>query len=183
MEATCSSDGHLLVSSFLPSFLNPIGLIASKCPSLPLALAGSLREFLKEALALWGGRGPLRVARADSGVKRLSDADRGLRALDEGLCGGRVPDQVDGLEQAAAIRGGAGANSRFRTVAGKKTDRSAGVHFPGVGATSLVAAPEEKIWRDYNHRADMENRIAELKHRTSMPPTPSSGACCRCSTC
>ena len=29
--------------------------------------------------------------------------------------------------------------------------------------TSLSAPPEE-IWRDYNHRADMENRIAELKH-------------------
>ena len=27
-----------------------------------------------------------------------------------------------------------------------------------------VSAPPEEIWRDYNHRADMENRIAELKH-------------------
>jgi len=26
------------------------------------------------------------------------------------------------------------------------------------------ALPPEEIWRDYNHRADMENRIAELKH-------------------
>ncbi len=32
-----------------------------------------------------------------------------------------------------------------------------------VFVTSLSAAPEE-IWRDYNHRADRENRIAELKH-------------------
>jgi DNA-directed RNA polymerase subunit N (RpoN/RPB10) len=30
-------------------------------------------------------------------------------------------------------------------------------------ATSCGAAPEE-VWRDYNRRADMENRIAELKH-------------------
>ncbi len=29
--------------------------------------------------------------------------------------------------------------------------------------TSLDEPPEE-IWRDYNRRADMENRIAELKH-------------------
>ena len=29
--------------------------------------------------------------------------------------------------------------------------------------TSRGEAPEE-IWRDYNQRADMENRIAELKH-------------------
>ena len=27
-----------------------------------------------------------------------------------------------------------------------------------------LSAPPEEIWRDYNHRADMENRIAELKH-------------------
>src|SRR5208283_1390889 len=32
-----------------------------------------------------------------------------------------------------------------------------------VFVTSGAAAPEE-IWRDYNRRADMENRIAELKH-------------------
>jgi hypothetical protein len=30
-------------------------------------------------------------------------------------------------------------------------------------ATSLPMAPEE-IWRDYNHRSDMEKRIAELKY-------------------
>jgi hypothetical protein len=29
--------------------------------------------------------------------------------------------------------------------------------------TSCAAEPAE-IWRDYNRRADMENRIAELKH-------------------
>ena len=32
-----------------------------------------------------------------------------------------------------------------------------------VFATSCPGPPEE-IWRDYNRRADMENRIAELKH-------------------
>ncbi len=31
------------------------------------------------------------------------------------------------------------------------------------GTPSLPTPPEE-IWRDYNRRADMENRIAELKH-------------------
>ena len=30
-------------------------------------------------------------------------------------------------------------------------------------ATSRGEAPED-VWRDYNRRADMENRIAELKH-------------------
>ena len=32
-----------------------------------------------------------------------------------------------------------------------------------VFVTSCGDAPEE-VWRDYNRRADMENRIAELKH-------------------
>ena len=32
-----------------------------------------------------------------------------------------------------------------------------------LSATSLPMAPEE-IWRDYNHRSDMEKRIAELKY-------------------
>jgi len=32
-----------------------------------------------------------------------------------------------------------------------------------VFVTNLVLPPEE-IWRDYNRRSDMENRIAELKH-------------------
>ncbi len=29
---------------------------------------------------------------------------------------------------------------------------------------SNLALPPEELWRDYNRRADMENRIAELKH-------------------
>jgi hypothetical protein len=32
-----------------------------------------------------------------------------------------------------------------------------------VFVTNCVGLPQE-IWREYNHRADMENRIAELKH-------------------
>ena len=52
--------------------------------------------------------------------------------------------------------------------------------------------PQEEIWRDYNRRADMENRIAELKHDLaaddfclqdfSPPKQPSVASCC-CSTC
>jgi len=37
--------------------------------------------------------------------------------------------------------------------------------------TSLSATPEE-IWLDYNHRADMENRIAELKHDRNLRRSP-----------
>ena len=40
--------------------------------------------------------------------------------------------------------------------------------------TSLSGPPEE-IWRDYNHRADMENRIAELKHDLGADKVLSQG--------
>ncbi|HSW50444.1 MAG TPA: transposase, partial [Bryobacteraceae bacterium] len=41
------------------------------------------------------------------------------------------------------------------------------IDVPGYTFRVLVtscADPPEQIWRDYNRRADMENRIAELKH-------------------
>ena len=41
------------------------------------------------------------------------------------------------------------------------------LHVPGFSFLRLVtnrSDAREEIWRDYNRRADMENRIAELKH-------------------
>lgn len=57
--------------------------------------------------------------------------------------------------------------------------------------TNRNDAPEE-IWRDYNRRADMENRIVELKHDLGanhfclsqfQPPRRPFALCCSCSTC
>ena len=145
-------------------------------------------EFLKEALALWGERGPLRVVRADAGffdnglltfletrgldyivvarltkyVKREVTRIVHWRALDEDYSVGECFVKLQGW----------GGARRFVVVRERVRESK-----PSVGrklfdlpeytfrvlVTSLPA-PEEEIWRDYNHRADMENRIAELKH-------------------
>ena len=145
-------------------------------------------EFLKEALALWGGRGPLRVVRADSGffdtelltfleerklpyivvarftkcVKREVTRIADWRALDEDYAVGECQIKLMGWNQPRRF---VAVRERIRdskSSLGKKLIDLPEYTFR-VLATSLAAAPEE-IWRDYNHRADMENRIAELKH-------------------
>src|ERR1700728_2653086 len=65
-----------------------------------------------------------------------------------------------GWDKAAKVRRGNGSDSKASV--GKKLIDLPEYTFR-VLVTSLPAPPEE-IWRDYNHRADMENRIAELKH-------------------
>jgi len=150
--------------------------------------ARGVTEFLKEVLALWGERGPLRVVRADAGffdkelftfleerridyivvarftkcVKREVTRIANWRPLDENYAVGECAIRLMGWDKAR------------RFVAVRERVRDSG---PSVGkklidlpeytfrvlVTSLTA-PTEQIWRDYNRRADMENRIAELKH-------------------
>src|SRR5580658_4038694 len=145
-------------------------------------------EFLKETLALWGDRGLLRVVRADAGffdkelftfleerriayivvarltkwVKREVTRIVDWRDLDEDYAVGECAIQLMGWDKPR----------RFVVVRERIRDSKAAVgkklidlpeYTFRVLMTSLPAPPEE-IWRDYNHRADMENRIAELKH-------------------
>jgi hypothetical protein len=145
-------------------------------------------EFLKEALALWGERGRLRVVRADAGffdkelftfleerridyivvarltkcVKREVTRIVEWRALDEDYAVGECQIKLMGWDKPRRF---VAVRERIRDSkpsVGKKL-----IDLPEytlrVFVTSLSAPPEE-IWRDYNHRADMENRIAELKH-------------------
>jgi hypothetical protein len=145
-------------------------------------------EFLKEALALWGERGPLRVVRADAGffdqelfgfleqrqlayivvarltvlvkreVKRIAE----WRALDEDYSVGECRVKLMGWDQARRL-----VVVRERVRPSKRSVGRKLIDLPEytvrVFVTSLQA-PVEEIWRDYNRRADMENRIAELKH-------------------
>ena len=150
-----------------------------------------ITEFLKEALALWGKRGLLRVVRADAGffanelltfleerclpyivvarltiyVKREIMRIGQWRALEENYAVGECQIKLMGWS----------SPRRFVVVRERIRESKASVgrklfEWPEytfrVFVTSLSAAPEE-IWRDYNHRADMENRIAELKHDLS----------------
>ena len=150
-----------------------------------------ITEFLKEALALWGKRGLLRVVRADAGffanelltfleerclpyivvarltiyVKREIMRIGQWRELEENYAVGECQIKLMGWS----------SPRRFVVVRERIRESKASVgrklfEWPEytfrVFVTSLSAAPEE-IWRDYNHRADMENRIAELKHDLS----------------
>ena len=145
-------------------------------------------EFLKEALALGSQRLPIRMVRADSGffddkllsflqqqclpyivvarltkwVKREAQRVSDWRALDEVYAVGEFRARLWGWE----------SERRFVVVRERIRDERASVgrkliDLPGytfrVFVTSSSALPEE-VWRDYNQRANMENRIAELKH-------------------
>ena len=145
-------------------------------------------EFLKEALALWGERGPLRVVRADAGffdnellsfleareldyivvarftksVKREVTRIVQWRDLDENYAVGECEIKLMGWSRPRRFVAVREQIRDSKPSLGKKLIDLPEYTFR-VFVTSLPSAPEE-IWRDYNHRADMENRIAELKH-------------------
>jgi hypothetical protein len=145
-------------------------------------------EFLKEALALWGQRGPLRVVRADAGffdnelltfleerklayiivarltkyVKREVTRIVDWRALDQDYAVGECEIKLMGWSKARRLVVVRERIGDLKASVGKKLIDLPEYTFR-VLVTSLPALPEE-IWRDYNGRADMENRIAELKH-------------------
>src|SRR5271166_521778 len=111
-------------------------------------------EFLQEALALWGQRQKIRLVRADSGFfedKLLSFFEQ--RSLPY-IVVARLTKWIKREAQ--------------RVQSWKAVDESFGV---GEFRVQLLGWERERrfvvvreIWRDYNRRADMENRIAELKH-------------------
>ncbi len=145
-------------------------------------------EFLKEALALWGERGRLRVVRADAGffdnellafleerhlpyivvarltkcVKREVTRIVEWRDLDEDYAVGECAIKLMGWSQPRRFVVVRERIRESKASVGKKLIDLPEYTFR-VLVTSLSAQPED-IWRDYNHRADMENRIAELKH-------------------
>jgi Transposase DDE domain group 1 len=150
--------------------------------------ARGVEEFLQEALALWGQRQKIRLLRADSGffedrllsfleqrrlpyivvarltkwVKRAAQRVEQWRELDEDFAVGEFRLQLHGwsVERRFAV-----IRERVREdrdSLGRKLIDVPGYTFR-VFVTSSADAPEQ-IWRDYNRRADMENRVAELKH-------------------
>lgn len=145
-------------------------------------------EFLEEALALWQQRQTIRVVRADSGffddellsfleerrlpyivVARMTKWVQGAaqrvehwQPLDDNysvgefrlrLCSWNIERRFIAVRE--RVR-------ESRPSVGRKLIDVPGYTFR-VFVTSQTQAPEE-VWRDYNRRADVENRIAELKH-------------------
>jgi hypothetical protein len=145
-------------------------------------------EFLKEALALLPEKHALRLVRADAGffdqqllgfleqrglryivVARLTlwlkrEAARVVewRALDPYYAVGEFSLQLFGWDRPrrfVVIREQLRAE---RASLGRKLLEVPGYTFR-IFVTNLPLSGEE-VWRDYNRRADVENRIAELKH-------------------
>jgi hypothetical protein len=152
------------------------------------ATSRGVEEFLKEALALWGQRQKIRLLRADSGffddkllsfleerclphivvarltkwVKRAAQRVEHWRELDEHFAVGEFRLKLHGwsVERRFVV-------VRERLREGRDSVGRKLIDVPGYTFRVFVtscADPPEQIWRDYNRRADMENRIAELKH-------------------
>jgi hypothetical protein len=145
-------------------------------------------EFLKEGLAKLGSHHRIRVVRADSGffddqllsfleerglsyivvarmtrwLKRQAGQVRQWTELDENYAVGEFRLGLHGWEQ----------QRRFVVIRERVREEKPSVgrkllDLPGytfrIFVTNGQLAPEE-VWRDYNQRADVENRIAELKY-------------------
>ncbi len=144
-------------------------------------------EFLKEALALLAERHKIRVVRADSGFfddKLLSFLEglelpyivvaRMTRWIKNEAIRIREWRDLDSTYSVAEFKMQLYGWARARRIV---VVRELVKDKPSMGrrlfnipeytfrlfVTSLPFAPEE-IWRDYNQRSDMENRIAELKY-------------------
>ena len=146
-------------------------------------------EFLKEALALLPEKHALRVVRADAGffdqqllgfleqrglcyivvarltrwLKREAARVTAVARAGRALRRGRILLATVRLGPPAPLRGDPRTTARRAPLAGKKTAGCSRLHLSPVSSPTFPLPPEE-IWRDYNRRADMENRIAELKH-------------------
>ena len=147
-----------------------------------------VEEFLKEALALWGQRQMIRLLRADSGffddrllsfleqrrlpyivvarltlwVKRAAQRVEQWTLLDDNFAVGEFRLKLYGWSVERRFVVLREQVREGRDSVGRKLIDVPGYTFR-VFVTSSADAPQE-IWHDYNRRADMENRIAELKH-------------------
>lgn len=145
-------------------------------------------EFLKEALALWPQRQTIRVVRADSGffddellsfleerrlpyivvarltkwVQHAAQRVEHWQTLDENYAIGEFRLQLWSWQTERRFIAVRERMRDSRHSVGRKLIEVPGYTFR-VFVTSQTQAAEE-VWRDYNRRADIENRIAELKH-------------------
>ena len=168
------SEAHFLLHGWLRS---------GNCAS-----ARGVVEFLEEALALWSQRQKVRLVRVDSGffddkllsfleerrlpyivvarmtrfIQREAQRVAHWRALDENFSVGQFRLQLCGWELARRFVVVREREREPRGTKGRKLMDVPGYTFRVFVTTRMDA--EEEIWRDYNRRADMDNRIAELKH-------------------
>jgi hypothetical protein len=145
-------------------------------------------EFLEEALALWQQRQKIRLVRADSGffddklltfleqrclpyivvtrltqwVKREAQRIQHWTAADDDYAVGEFQLRLHNWKAARRFVVVRERVREKRNSVGRKLIDVPGFTFR-IFVTSCTAAPLD-IWREYNRRADMENRIEELKN-------------------
>lgn len=145
-------------------------------------------EFLEAAQALWGQRQTIRLVKADSGcfdakllkfleqhclpyvvvtrltkwVRREAQRTQDWTELDADYAAGQFRLKLDGWNTRRRLVVIHERIRQTRASLGRKLIEVPGYTFR-IFVTSRQDVPEQ-IWRDYNRRADMENRIAEQKH-------------------
>jgi DNA-directed RNA polymerase subunit N (RpoN/RPB10) len=145
-------------------------------------------EFLEEALALWQQRQKIRLVRADSGFfddkllsfleqrclpyivvtrltqwgKREAQPIEQWTAVDDDYAVGEFPLRLHNWKAARRFVVVREPVREKRSSVGRKLIDVPGYTFR-IFLTSCTAPPLD-IWREYNRRADMENRIEELKN-------------------
>jgi DDE family transposase len=145
-------------------------------------------EFLEEALALWQQRQKIRLVRADSGffddklltfleqrclpyivvtrltqwVKREAQRIQQWTAVDNDYAVGEFHLRLHNWKTARRFVVVRERVREKRNSVGRKLIDVPGYTFR-IFVTSCTASPME-VWREYNRRADMENRIEELKN-------------------
>ncbi|MGC9224635.1 MAG: transposase, partial [Terracidiphilus sp.] len=102
------------------------------------------------------------VARMTRFIQREAQRVAHWRSLDENFSVGQFRLQLCGWELARRFVVVRERERERRGTKGRKLIDVPGYTFRVFVTTRSDA--EEEIWRDYNRRADMENRIAELKH-------------------
>jgi hypothetical protein len=102
------------------------------------------------------------VARLTKWVKREAQHIQEWRELDENFAAGEFRLKLHGWQVERRFVVIREQVRESRDSVGRKLIDVPGYTFR-IFVTSCAEAPEE-IWRDYNQRADMENRIAELKY-------------------
>ena len=145
-------------------------------------------EFLKEAMALLGSKHGLRLVRADSGFldnRLLSYLEgekvhyivvaRMTKLVKQELARVSLWRDLDSFYSVGEFKAkllGWDRQRRFAVIRERKREEKGSLgrslfDIPDytfrVFVSSLEASPEE-IWREYNQRATIENRIAELKY-------------------
>jgi len=154
-----SDFGLIIVAHVLAAVIVPVADARRRAgaKAAPGFFDQQLLGFLKQR-----GLSYILVARWTPWLKREAARVTDWRALDEHYAAGQFSLQLLGWDRPRRFVVIREQRRAQRASLGRKLLEVPGYAFR-VFVTNLALPPEE-LWRDYNRGADMENRIAELKH-------------------